>query len=868
MKNSRVLAMVLCLVLALGLVTPAFAATTYAVTVSYDGTLHSKNGYTEGSRISLPLYVTGEKDVASVTITSGNYAKTISDFASATKDTLPNGTVYTLSATADADGALSITLSTTGVKESFDVAVATAATKYTVMANSGTYGKNSNYGDAGAATCAVDHASQEVAGGHSYTVTFTPNAGLEITYLNIRANYSNKSNLVNVVTSDTVTVADQVFNIDRNEETGVVAVTCNAAKHDMFISALTATASKRYTLSVSTDANLTADVTETSLTSGSVKTVSITPIGDYAVDNVEIKDGAYTGVISSQSSSVRVNGHTYTLDRDPDGSAKLYVPGMTADVAVTVNSGAGRTYLEVRGRGFTSNFSGLTYVSDNSSNTVSIRPNSGVELDYITVVSAKGSATFHADDGSFVLGGTLYRVSHEADGRILIYLNPMPGSTTITVSTYGYDYDDDYYYDDYYDGYHNVTLGADAGAAVVGQDVLTVLSGDTADVVFRPLSGYEIERIIITTDGASYSAYVDNGYVLVAGVRFPISVSSTGRVTVTVRGSNRNIYVRAVTGYTGTSTGSGSGTGTTRGLVTRLNSPHVNISVDPTTVYRGDNVTITLRPTGGYDISSIAVTCDDRTVNVRRSTTSVTVSRTSLSVSWKTNGTVILSCRSLSQALSVGATATRNGDDVYDDSYHAPYLYGVGGGMFAPEANMTRAEAVTLLTRLFSGLEDDELKGYATNSAFQDVSRTAWYAPYIVWAEDAGYLDSLYGARLFRPQEPITRAEFVDLVCAFDGGYDTEGYNLRYSDMNWAHWAARQVAYATGMGWINGYPDGTFGPEDTLTRAQVAAIISRVTGRTDTAFLHGGYLTTFLDVPATHWAYAVICEATNGHYAY
>lgn len=843
MKKSmfRGLAMALCVIMAFGLMIPAMAANTQTVSVSYDGVLQYKNGYTEGKKISLPLYTTGERDVERVTVTSGEYTKDIANFSTATKDTLPNGTVYTLAVTKDADEAMTLTLSTTGIKDTMTVEVVTKETAYEVMANSGTYGQNSNYGNTGSATCDVTDAALTVVGGANYSVKFTAHTGLEITHLNIRANYSNRTNVVKV-DAGTVTVAGQTFTITKAAD-GSVLVACTAAKHDMFITALTQTEAKKYDLSVTTDAHLTADVTAVTLNAGATKNVTITPVGNYYVESVEITDGTGTSTISATKDSVKVNGHTYYLDRKPDGSAVLSVPGVTANVSVDVASGTGRTYLEVKGKGFTSNFTGLTYVTNTSSNTVVIHPNDDVVIEDITIDSANGSATFAADDEYFVLAGTLYRVAHESNGCILIYLNPMPGNTSITVRTK--------------ETYHNVTASADDGAVVVGKTSAFVEDGESYKVTFKPVSGYEIDRISITVSDNTYTGAVEKGYVSVNGTRYHLSVDFADRVTVTVPAVDYDVHIKAITDYTRVIS-----------MVTKNPGAHTVVSVNPGVVYKNDEAAITVKPDAGYDVTSVVLTSEGRSVSIRKGTKSVTVNGMAFQVNWKANGSIVLTCNKVSAPVTVAVNTARNGEDVRE--YHVPYMYGVGGGQFAPEAKMTRAEAVTLLTRLFSGLEEDDLMDYSTDSHFRDVTDTAWYAPYIVWAEDEGLLNDLNGnTRYFRPTEDITRAEFVDLVCRFKGGHETTGYNLGYTDMNWGHWASRQIAYATGMGWLTGYPEGAFGPEDTITRCQVTAVISRVMDREDADFISGVLNPVFfVDVPTTHWAYGYITEATNGHYAH
>lgn len=845
MKNfKKVLAFALCIVMVCAMMVPAYAATTnQSISLSYDGALQYKNGYSTGSRVTIPLYVEGERQAAKIVITSGDYHKEITDFTESVKDTVSAKTSYTVSTSYDAENVRTISLAITGLYADLDIAVTTKETSYTIRANSGTYGVNNNYGSTGDATAKVNEAEQNVVGGGKYSVVFTPDAGLEITHLNIRANWSNKANVVAVSTTNT-TVAGQVFAISKNKD-GSVTVSCDAAKRDMFITALTDKAPAKYTLTVDADAYVSADVSSVVLPVNTVKDVVFTPASGYYVDKVKITDGKDAGVVSSSNPSAYINGHTYKLVYDVRGIATLTVPSIAADVKVEAVTETGHTYVVVRGKGIDSNYENLTYVKDTSSVTVVISPKPGTVINDIRVETANGTDIFNAEDGYFVIAGTVYRVSHNNDD-ILIYLNPVPGNTEITVNANSYN--------------NVVTAITDNGATVVGSSRQDVDNGDDCSVTFRPVNNYEIKEIVVTVAGKKYSASVNRGYVNVNGVRYPVDVTSTGRVTVNLKDVQDDTSVKAVTNYTGKYNSDN--------LVTKNSSSRVTITVNPSYVEYGDSATITVRPAKGYTLDNILVESGGRTVTVNRNTRSFTVNGQSFSVRTNSDDAIVLYCSNLTKAVNVSAKTTLDKDYV-DETFHEAYMFGVGGNRFAPENEISRGEAVALLSRLFSGLTDKELANYDTDSQYRDVRSGAWYTPYIVWAEDAGVLDDLYGyTRSFAPEQMITRAEFVDLVCRFQDGYDEYGYNLRYNDMTWAHWASRQIAYATGMGWVNGYTSGAFGPDDTLTRCQVAAIVNRVTDRDSTNVIipNGFRLVTFSDVPETHWAYTAIVEASNDHY--
>ena len=91
----------------------------------------------------------------------------------------------------------------------------------------------------------------------------------------------------------------------------------------------------------------------------------------------------------------------------------------------------------------------------------------------------------------------------------------------------------------------------------------------------------------------------------------------------------------------------------------------------------------------------------------------------------------------------------------------------------------------------------------------------------------------------------------------------------QYNDVLAGHWASGVIAYATTQGWISGYPNGNFGPDETLTRAQLVSIVNRAVGRSaPMTYLNStaSGLKTFTDVGPSHWAYHDILEAANAHY--
>ena len=175
---------------------------------------------------------------------------------------------------------------------------------------------------------------------------------------------------------------------------------------------------------------------------------------------------------------------------------------------------------------------------------------------------------------------------------------------------------------------------------------------------------------------------------------------------------------------------------------------------------------------------------------------------------------------------------------------HYAFLVGYADGTFGPERNMTRAEVTTMFARLLTEqIEAD--KTYS--STFNDVAKDCWAANYIGYMQQFGIVTG-YEDGSFRPDAPVTRAEFAAIASRFEKL--TQG-SASFTDVPDTHWAVKYINFAATRGWVTGYEDGTFKPEHSITRAEVAAVTCRLLERSaDQTYIrsHIGELRTFADV--------------------
>lgn len=190
---------------------------------------------------------------------------------------------------------------------------------------------------------------------------------------------------------------------------------------------------------------------------------------------------------------------------------------------------------------------------------------------------------------------------------------------------------------------------------------------------------------------------------------------------------------------------------------------------------------------------------------------------------------------------------------------HIAYLSGYPDGTFGPDRNMTRAE----VAQMFYALLNDQ--NVPATGSFSDVPDGAWYANAVETLASLGMFTG-YPDGTFHPNSTITRAEFAAAALSFADMAPSA--RCSFPDVSAQDWFYPYVASAAEYGWIGGYPDGTFRPSGSITRAEVAVIVNHMLGRTpDQSFVDRSLdrLVSFSDLNSSHWAFYPIMEASNSH---
>ena len=193
---------------------------------------------------------------------------------------------------------------------------------------------------------------------------------------------------------------------------------------------------------------------------------------------------------------------------------------------------------------------------------------------------------------------------------------------------------------------------------------------------------------------------------------------------------------------------------------------------------------------------------------------------------------------------------------------HYSYLIGYSDGTVRPNGKITRAEVATIFFRLLD--DDTRAKYWSSKNDFSDVSADKWYNNAVSTLSHMGVIGG-YADGTFRPDAPISRAEFAKIAVSFTQNNGSATYNY-FTDVKTTDWFAPYVTAAKDAGLIEGYSDGSFKPENKITRAEACAIVNRTLGRKPSkAHMKISDRIDWPDVQTTDWFYEAMMEATNSH---
>ena len=275
------------------------------------------------------------------------------------------------------------------------------------------------------------------------------------------------------------------------------------------------------------------------------------------------------------------------------------------------------------------------------------------------------------------------------------------------------------------------------------------------------------------------------------------------------------------------------------------------------TVPKGESKTFTITPDSGYYIKDVLV--DGKSVGaVSTYTFKEVVANHTIHATFAENYTPGHSTQPEQPKVEIpdDDALGLNTDD------HLAYIVGYGNGEVRPQNNITRAEVATIFFRLLTDDVRDE--NLTKTDRYSDVAATSWYNTAVSTLSFMGIITG-YPDGTFRPNAAITRAEFAAIAARFDSNGDKTA--AKFSDIA-NHWAKDEISIAYNNGWITGYPNGTFGPQRDITRAEAMTLVNRVLDRqpeTEDDLLPNMTVWTDNANPKA-WYYLAVQEATNSHY--
>lgn len=368
------------------------------------------------------------------------------------------------------------------------------------------------------------------------------------------------------------------------------------------------------------------------------------------------------------------------------------------------------------------------------------------------------------------------------------------------------------------------------------QELTVALPTTSANYIITPGSGF-------TSGSATLAVNATATFTVqpVAGL-----AAGTYDETLTVSGTNSTAATVALSFTVRSSTGGGSGSGTTRYTITAEAGRGGSISPSGrVSVSRGDDQTFRITASDDYEIADVLVDGDSVGAVSRYTFENVRANHT-IEV-------VFEAAQLVADPDDTGVSGWLNTTD------HMAYLNGFTDGSFGPDRQMTRGQAAQMFYNLLL------VTDVPVTTAFTDVPDDMWCATAVNTLASLGIIQG-FSDGTFRPDQNITRAQFAVIAMRFTN--ETPAGTIRFSDVDEDDWFYTQVTGAAQYGWIGGFSDGTFRPYDSITRAQVTAIVNRMLGRSaDTAYVdrHVDELRQFSDVEETYWAYYLIMEATNDH---
>ena len=626
--------------------------------------------------------------------------------------------------------------------------------------------------------------------------------------------------------------------------TSVIRATVSipAAQDDIALAA--EAISSEYIVTAMSQSGATVSSATTKLGKGEAYTMTVKPDGNlHCITRADLTIGQNkTSVALSKGCDEISQGYRFTMDAE--GVLTVYCGGVTSSATIELKTAerepdSDEVLVTVHtGRGINSEVS-KDIVKKGSNYTVSFSASRGYVIDALTL-EADGKTAYSTPNTNTVFVGTnAYRVSGN-DSACTVYLTDLQSNITVSAESV---YDSD-----------NLLVTTSAGTGVkiekncgssveVGTDV-------DFDIYVTDEDKYALAQITLRIGDSSQTVDADDTSIRVSGETYRMTTDEDGVTHLYVTDIDKPVRVSATARRNNTNFS-----------VTVQQMSYITIIKNAgSTISEGKDVKFTIKPDSGYTVDTVTLKIGSESATAYAGASIISINGVAYDMERSSDGTVTVYVDNVRANVSISAEAEKiatgsgsNGKISINRSAKSPFFIGYDS-QFYPEDNMTRAEAVQLLSRMTNA---DPNASYPT-AGFSDVQSDAYYTNALNAFAYGGIVDveSVY----FRPYAPITRAEFVEMMYRLDTTGSYSG-STRFYDVPSVMQEASAIAYCADHGWVNGYPDGSFQPSAYITRAEAAAVVNRTMGRTISSSNISGI--HYSDVPEYHWAYDEILIASS-----
>lgn len=684
--------------------------------------------------------------------------------------------------------------------------------------------------------CTID-APTSIENGGARTVTITAKEGYSLNGVEIEVGAFNATL---TPAAPNATAGNDAFAAQWQTEptAAVLTITADpdpAVVDDIKIRPLTTEA--KYNIRVN-GSNIQQDISPAaSIDAGKTATVTIQPQSGYKLTNIIVTNGAGTPTTFTGNGTSGKLSVTFAGDK---AEVKGPIYGDLSVLATTVRSvPTYRVRVDVGNGAEILSGDSSQYVDEGSDLYIRVRPKAGYVISDVVCRMGNSYGSASPEDSYLSVGSNKYQMSHTSDGTIRLTLTGITVETELTFNT---GYNENEIPITIEDGSY-VTIRSSAGD--------TVAKGEDAEFrIYTTSERYTLNKVTVQVGDSRNTVSASNGEIRVGGRTYEMKMNDYGEVTLYIDNIREAVTVSA------TAT---SGSSSSRPQLTINSSSNMNITknVSNSWINSGDDVTFYFTPYSNYQIQEITVRVGDNSRTASADSSEIRVGSVSYSMRRDSNGMVTLYLTNIRSSVTVAgrayysqSTVQPSGKLQLDKSNRSAFMNGYTDGTFRPDQPMTRSEAVVMLYRLSNGSN----YGGSYNSSFNDVPSGSWYSNEVGAFVSSGILDA---DAYFRPSANITRAELAEMLYRLSGS-PSSPYEREFSDTRF-HRSSTAIGYGASQGWIMGYPDGTFRPDTSIRRSEVAALTTRVLGRTYAA--QGGI--TYRDVPSTHWAYTAISLASS-----